>query len=938
MVPESPNPDVLQQTTEKVARFIQWIAELIRRRNWFMLLVLVGVSLAIAGGFFRDRINTAFLGETVQGPFWASFWTGVVLLFVGALAVAVVTMPRSPQATAADVAERKAIKGLRPFAKEDADVFSRLQREVSLRECCEAMTSEGYKFGILLGESGCGKTSFLQAGLWPRLSQPESSHRAVYVRFSDQEPLATVGKAIAEQLEIPLDWMRDRPFEKMLTQAMEAAGKPVVLLLDQFEQFFVHNPRQEDRRAFVRALTGWYGNPSLDRVKLLVAIRADLAHELHELHQSLDYVPGPQDWFKLYRFSPGEAAKVLGVIAETERLAFDPRFVAELAEQELAHRDTGTISPVDVQILAWMIERQKDDELRAFNRAAFQKFGGVEGLLTRFLDRTLETRALPAQRQAAVKTLLALTDLDRQVRAGVLSVAELQRKMQSTAKPEEVAEAVAWLSRGDVRLVTPQEKDGVPGYELAHERLIPALMRVAGKELTEADKANQLLERRVNEWLGNGRAGRYLLGWLELWRVRRQRPFLVWGAKRRQKEALIRVSQRRVSWVLGGLAAVVLVGGFGYGYLNVTVPGQMRWVRWELAGGMAGSSVSPGVKVDVAAALIKDGQTNSGLGLIDNDIESRSTRARAVQDISQIAVQLPNLPLLQQTLSVVGNIDDPSSKSDALSAIASAYGELGDSQQAAIVLTDALAASGDIDAPGSKSSALSAIASAAVQQGNVDLAKELLLNIRPVAERADASSALRQVASDQALFGDWRAALRSLRTCLEADRIAGLAQILTHYTESKTPQLIDGPAVLNVDPIEETAGNYDLSVKIQSPDEDCDRHADWWEVLTEDGDLIDRYIIETPHEFERPFTTEKAIALDPDQTIIVRAHFSDDIDQARSSNFAGDYSVDIDKYPTQAMKGIVGKPNSFKSIRLPARFAIAVEDEGPQPQDCKPKE
>ncbi|MGB3612154.1 MAG: hypothetical protein WBA10_00060, partial [Elainellaceae cyanobacterium] len=144
MVPESPNPDVLQQTTEKVARFIQWIAELIRRRNWFMLLVFLGVSLAIAGGVFRDRINDAFFSDVPSGPFWASFWTVVALLFVGALAIAVVTMPRSPQATAADMAERKAIKGLRPFAKEDAEVFSRLQREVSLRECCEAMTSEGY--------------------------------------------------------------------------------------------------------------------------------------------------------------------------------------------------------------------------------------------------------------------------------------------------------------------------------------------------------------------------------------------------------------------------------------------------------------------------------------------------------------------------------------------------------------------------------------------------------------------------------------------------------------------------------------------------------------------------------------------------------------------------------------------------------------------------
>jgi hypothetical protein len=44
-----------------------------------------------------------------------------------------------------------------------------------------------------------------------------------------------------------------------------------------------------------------------------------------------------------------------------------------------------------------------------------------------------------------------------------------------------------------VRLIT-QEREAAQGYELAHERLIPALMRLAGKELSEVDRANQLFK------------------------------------------------------------------------------------------------------------------------------------------------------------------------------------------------------------------------------------------------------------------------------------------------------------------------------------------------------------------------------------------------------------------------------------------------------------
>lgn len=114
MSEKSSAPEFVQQSTETVALFIQWVATLIRRRNWFMLLVLCGVALAFLGSVFRQQINTQFLSETARGPVWASFWTAVVLLFVGALGVAVVTMPRAAPVGEVEEDAGKVIKGLRP--------------------------------------------------------------------------------------------------------------------------------------------------------------------------------------------------------------------------------------------------------------------------------------------------------------------------------------------------------------------------------------------------------------------------------------------------------------------------------------------------------------------------------------------------------------------------------------------------------------------------------------------------------------------------------------------------------------------------------------------------------------------------------------------------------------------------------------------------------
>ncbi|MCG8367723.1 MAG: ATP-binding protein [Pseudanabaenales cyanobacterium] len=331
--PPSFSGDWFKHITQAAANLIRWIAELIQRRDWFMLLVMVGVGLSISGVFFRKTLNE-WLPDEHENALWAGVILVIGLSFVGALVVAVTTMPRPRRPKPADMAERRAIKGLRAFSFADAEIFAQLQRCRSLRECLESVTSDAFRFGILMGDSGCGKTSFLQAGLWAQLSDPESAHRGIYIRFSDQDPLVTIRKALADQLQLPPS--TDKAFLPLLEQAVNVAAKPLVLLFDQFEQFFVHYTRESDRASFIQALADWYRHPDPHPVKVLVSIRSDLMHQLDDLHKALGYALGPQDVFRLKKFTPAEAAKVLGVIAETEQLAFDERFVTEIAQQELA--------------------------------------------------------------------------------------------------------------------------------------------------------------------------------------------------------------------------------------------------------------------------------------------------------------------------------------------------------------------------------------------------------------------------------------------------------------------------------------------------------------------------------------------------------------------------------------------------------------------------
>ena len=734
--PKPPSPEHFKQLVETLVKHLDWVAELILHRQWSNLLLLIGVVCA-----FLFKPEGGLLVEKLQLPTWYKFvfWSIEILIALAALIIRVRT-PSVSTREKEDSPERQAIKGLRPFTAQDVEIFRSLQREPALKRCFTTITDSHFHFGILMGLSGCGKTSFLQAGLIPRLVV-DYKYRGVYVQFSDREPLATIRQALARQLEIPLTWLDSLAEEReereegsgfvpLLTQVVEAVESPVVLFFDQFEQWFVHYSQPEARKPLLEGLREWYNRREELQVKIIVSIRSDLFYYLNELQQALGYSLGPQDVFELKKFSPKEATEVLKAISRTEGLSFDSSFLDQLSKEELASKEDGLVSPVDLQIVAWIVASQNSSQLWGFYRQAFQQFGGVQELLNRYLEKALLALGSQRPREAAVKVLLALTDLDRQVRSGALTLEELEIKLNSTVPKEEIKEAVNWLKRGDVRLITSLEKrEGIERYELAHERLIPAILKQSDRELTAASRANNLLERRVNEWVGNNRSNRYLFSFSELLLIERQKPYLVWGSKRRQKQRLLKLSKRRIyRFFVILLSLLLLVGGF-LGWLQFTPQGQIQQVGWSIENPLGRSleRVDDDIAVQAAVAIAKEGRWQYAFKLVREQVQKDPARRDFLSEFSKVVGRDDSNQAqaqLQQALALAKEIEDPYYQSKVLRAIASAYGQLDNDSVAGEVLKESFNAAKEIEDPYYQSKVLRAIASAYGQLDNDSVAGE----------------------------------------------------------------------------------------------------------------------------------------------------------------------------------------------------------------------
>lgn len=431
--------------------------------------------------------------------------------FLEALTQAVKAAVEEPESVAPSPLEHlarpplppKPYKGLDSFTSQDVTIFiGRTEESQRLNNRILA-----HRLTVLYGESGSGKTSLLQAGVGPRLA-----HRRALLATGAPAPGQPLPELMShsladagEQARLPATDQRDLP--DMIREWQRALDGPIVLAVDQFEQFFLaYSP--EDQRAAASFLNEMLDDRSLD-LRLALVLREDFLGRLQALEAQ---IPGLLDVrFRLERLGREAARAAIEEPARLFSVTWEPALVQTLLD-DLYESAEGGVAPPQLQIVCdrlyqAVVEQTggpAGDDGVQITLALFRELGGTAAILGEYLDQAV--RSFPPEQQPTVRTLLGALVSSSGVKQR-LALADLARA--ADVEPAKAAAILDELTRQRLiqryEVAVEREGQAQPEYELTHDYLVSHIARWLGDDFWAAQKVREILRHSLPEWRSRDR-------------------------------------------------------------------------------------------------------------------------------------------------------------------------------------------------------------------------------------------------------------------------------------------------------------------------------------------------------------------------------------------------------------------------------------------------
>jgi hypothetical protein len=347
------------------------------------------------------------------------------------------------------------------FHEEDHLTFAGREEDIA-EVAARASADEPF---VLYGRSGLGKTSLLLAGVFPVLR--DRNLHPIHIRTLD-EPTRDLRTAIARAIDFPAG-ADAHDLNQLIARACVDGGG-LVLVLDQFEEFFIHTRGQSSKRlAFIHLIAELVLRSHGD-VRVTFSLREDYLAELDEFKDAFPNILTNQ--YRLHPLTAFGARQAIVAPLVAADIQFDQRLVVRLVDM-LA--EVG-FDPVLLQVACGEVYREAMKRTggseASLTEADLDKVGGIDGLFERYLDNAI-ARVPKGQLLLCRAMLDALTTPEETKRAVTFDA--LLRNDAFQASPEEIQSVLDCLKAQ--KLLRPDLRGEQLFYELSHDRLAPSVVK-----------------------------------------------------------------------------------------------------------------------------------------------------------------------------------------------------------------------------------------------------------------------------------------------------------------------------------------------------------------------------------------------------------------------------------------------------------------------------
>ena len=369
--------------------------------------------------------------------------------------------------------------GLRPYREDEQDKF--FGRDADKHVLIDKILNN--RLTLLFAASGVGKSSLLQASIIPYLKAEQGENLAV-VYYLDwvSEPIHHLRQAIWLALQTEGLLAADSETEgSTLGEALEFCSlfvrHPLVLILDQFEEFFRYQAPQQ-RQTFISQLTSIITNPQLP-VSLVISMREDFALELNAFKPRLPTILF-ENFYRLEKLERVATEQALVQPVAGLGFAYEPTLLSALLNDLLSRElDRNPHTPVAelrmhaeppyLQIVcAHLWQLNQNDPEKKLRLNTYEQAGRAKGILENYIKGILQPLSRPEKD-------LASQAFDHLVGQRGVKKAYTATALASILQAKEAAVQKLLEALEQARILRKQQRGEETWYELYHDMFSSSL-------------------------------------------------------------------------------------------------------------------------------------------------------------------------------------------------------------------------------------------------------------------------------------------------------------------------------------------------------------------------------------------------------------------------------------------------------------------------------